>query len=146
VEELSERPARALRAKTLAELEALCADLPDARPAGLRTALTLLGHRAPRPPGSRPVRRTWAGEPSLLPGGKANATLVIGRAPHCDLRLPDPTVSRRHAELRLEPEGWVLEDLGSLNGVEVNGLRVRRTRLTPGDEVRLGDSRLRFEP
>ena len=71
---------------------------------------------------------------------------LIGRGPHCDVDLRDPTVSRRHAELRLEPAGWVLEDLASLNGVVVNGRRVNRTVLRAGDEVVLGEARMRFEP
>jgi ABC-type multidrug transport system ATPase subunit len=50
--------------------------------------------------------------------------LTIGRAPDCDVCLPHPTVSRRHALLERLPQGIRLSDLGSVNGVLVGGLRI----------------------
>ena len=70
---------------------------------------------------------------------------VIGRSRECDLVLDDPNVSRRHAELRREDDGWAVHDLGSTNGIKVNGHRSRGGRLSPGDEITLGLSRLTFE-
>jgi hypothetical protein len=70
---------------------------------------------------------------------------VIGRSRECDLVLDDPNVSRRHAELRREDEGWAVRDLGSTNGIKLNGRRSRGGRLSPGDEITLGLSRLTFE-
>ena len=70
---------------------------------------------------------------------------VIGRSRECDLVLDDPNVSRRHAELRREDDGWVVQDLGSTNGIKLNGKRSRGGRLNPGDEITLGVSRLTFE-
>ena len=70
---------------------------------------------------------------------------VIGRARECDLVLDDPNVSRRHAELRRENGGWAVRDLGSTNGIKVNGRRSAGGRLQPGDEITLGLSRLTFE-
>ena len=70
---------------------------------------------------------------------------VIGRSRECDLVLDDPNVSRRHAELRREDEGWAVRDLGSTNGIKLNGQRSRGGRLSPGDEITLGLSRLTFE-
>ena len=70
---------------------------------------------------------------------------VIGRSRECDLVLDDPNVSRRHAELRREDGGWAVIDLGSTNGIKVNGHRSRGARLNPGDEITLGISRLTFE-
>jgi hypothetical protein len=70
---------------------------------------------------------------------------VIGRSRECDLVLDDPNVSRRHAELRREDGGWAVRDLGSTNGIKLNGQRSRGGRLTPGDEITLGLSRLTFE-
>jgi pSer/pThr/pTyr-binding forkhead associated (FHA) protein len=58
--------------------------------------------------------------------------------------LGEPTVSRLHAELREEGEGWVIADLGSTNGTWVNGWRVQRAELRAGDEVSLGAQRLVF--
>ena len=70
---------------------------------------------------------------------------VIGRSRECDLVLDDPNVSRRHAELRREDDGWAVHDLGSTNGIKLNGRRSRGGRLNPGDEITLGLSRLTFE-
>jgi pSer/pThr/pTyr-binding forkhead associated (FHA) protein len=64
---------------------------------------------------------------------------MIGRADSCNLVIDSPTVSRRHAELRLYNGDWLLSDLGSANGTWVNGWRVDQVVLRPGDEVRLGE-------
>lgn len=70
----------------------------------------------------------------------AGTRLRIGRDPDCDLRIDHPSVSRRHAELLHEPEGWLLRDLGSKNGSHVDGLRVGQARLDQGDcWLRFGD-------
>ena len=68
----------------------------------------------------------------------------IGRRATSDIVLDDATVSRRHA-LVLERDGApVIADDRSLNGVFVNGARVREARLSHGDEVRIGDRIMRF--
>ncbi|HEY2944261.1 MAG TPA: sigma 54-interacting transcriptional regulator [Vicinamibacteria bacterium] len=59
--------------------------------------------------------------------------------------LPVRGVSRRHALLMLEPDGLTLEDMGSRNGVLVKGVRIQRTRLRAGDEIRVGPVALRLE-
>lgn len=70
----------------------------------------------------------------------------LGRSRECDCVLGDPNVSRRHAELRRERNGdWQIVDLGSTNGVKVNGRQVERSRLRPGDEVQLGTTYLTFD-
>lgn len=71
--------------------------------------------------------------------------VMIGRSHDCDLILDDPNVSRRHAEVRQEGGDWVVADLGSTNGVKVNGRRVDEATLEPGDELTLGVSKLSFE-
>lgn len=63
---------------------------------------------------------------------------VLGRGAEADLRLADTGVSRRHAELRLGPDGVRLVDLGSTNGTRVNGRQVTEARLADGDRVELG--------
>jgi hypothetical protein len=75
----------------------------------------------------------------------AGDPFVIGRSRECDLVLDDPNVSRRHAELRRDDDGWAVHDLGSTNGIKLNGNRSRGGRLSPGDEITLGLSRLTFE-
>lgn len=66
--------------------------------------------------------------------------LVIGRMEGCDVVLQDPSVSRRHAEIRREGDEWALIDLGSTNGTEVNGVRVNRHRLAHGDRIAFGET------
>jgi pSer/pThr/pTyr-binding forkhead associated (FHA) protein len=70
--------------------------------------------------------------------------VCIGRAHDCDVALPDPLVSHRHCVLACDEDGWFIVDLGSRNGVFVNGERVQRRALRDGDELRVGDSVFRF--
>ena len=71
---------------------------------------------------------------------------VLGRSRECDCVLNDPNVSRRHAELRRGSTGdWQIVDLGSTNGVKVNGRQVDASRLGPGDEVVIGTVRFIFD-
>jgi Protein of unknown function (DUF3662)/FHA domain len=69
---------------------------------------------------------------------------VLGRSAGCDVRLGDPNVSRRHAELQQQDTAYWIVDLDSTNGVEVNGARVERAKLDHGDTVTLGECELVF--
>jgi hypothetical protein len=71
--------------------------------------------------------------------------LVVGRSRECDITVDDPNVSRRHAEIRHEDGAYWIVDLGSTNGVTVDGERVERARLDPDAEILLGTTELRFE-
>jgi hypothetical protein len=75
----------------------------------------------------------------------AERPIVIGRLSSCDIPLGDPQVSRRHAEVRRDNEGFAVFDLGSTNGTAVNGAPVRERRLSDGDELRIGSATIRFE-
>ena len=66
--------------------------------------------------------------------------VVLGRSKDCDIQLSDTNVSRRHAELRQEGASYWMVDLGSTNGMEVNGKRVKRAKLRDGDRVTLGST------
>lgn len=71
---------------------------------------------------------------------------VLGRSREADCVFADPNVSRRHAELRRGPTGdWQIVDLGSTNGVKVNGRKSEGARLSPGDEVVMGTTRFTFD-
>ncbi|MCY4087335.1 MAG: DUF3662 and FHA domain-containing protein [Actinomycetia bacterium] len=70
--------------------------------------------------------------------------VVIGRGRDCDIVLDDPGASRRHAELRRDDGGYVIVDLGSTNGLEVNGKRIETAQLAPGDLLTIGRTKLRF--
>jgi FHA domain len=70
---------------------------------------------------------------------------VIGRGSECQLALDDPQVSRRHAALRVGADGAHLEDLGSRNGVFLNGVRIEKIEpLHDGDQIRIGAQDLGF--
>ncbi len=73
----------------------------------------------------------------------AQGRMCIGQDPGCDLVLDDGAVSAVHCQVALEPEGWVLSDLGSTNGTWVGGARIERALLTQGAEVTVGRSSLR---
>jgi hypothetical protein len=123
---------RALEAHTEAELDGLVDDLPrHAR----RRLVERLRRLLARPAAPRVVR------PPALVG---DDRFVIGRSASANLVLRDPTVSRRHAELRRAGPSWLIVDLGSTNGTLVNGFRVQRARLREDDVVLLGSSRLVF--
>jgi pSer/pThr/pTyr-binding forkhead associated (FHA) protein len=65
---------------------------------------------------------------------------TVGRE-GCDVLLPDPEVSRRHAIVRVTDDGPAIEDLGSTNGTWVNDLRISGARpLRAGDVVRFGNT------
>jgi hypothetical protein len=70
--------------------------------------------------------------------------VVIGRSRDCDIQLADTNVSRRHAELRQEGASYWIVDLGSTNGLEVNGKRVKRAKLSDGDTVTVGSTAVIF--
>ena len=62
---------------------------------------------------------------------------VIGRAPECGIPVTVDEISRRHVELKPTQDGLSVEDLGSANGTYVNGQRVQKGFMKPGDELRL---------
>ena len=67
---------------------------------------------------------------------------TAGRHPDSDIFLDDVTVSRRHAEFRREGGGFVVHDVGSLNGTYLNRERIDSSPLSNGDEVQIGKFRL----
>jgi len=85
----------------------------------------------------------------VLPDGTrvpvGDQPISVGRAPDCDLVLADPTVSKRHLELRRQGADVVVADLGSTNGTRVNGAGIQTRPLADGDEIRLGATVLRYE-
>jgi DNA-binding NtrC family response regulator len=73
-------------------------------------------------------------------------TFTIGSSKHNDLQIVDTTISRRHCEIRISPDGCQIRDLGSTNGTMVRGVRVTEAFLTQGAEFQLGSTRLVFCP
>jgi hypothetical protein len=112
---------------------------PARRPISLASLLSaatavresLEGMLAPDRPARPPLvlALDWSG---------AKDALLIGRASACDIALSDQTVSRRHARLLFRDGVWIVNDLASKNGVTVNGTKVVRCQLRPGDRLGLG--------
>lgn len=73
-----------------------------------------------------------------------STTATIGRAPDNTITVAQPTVSRRHARLTFEGNSWVIEDLGSVNGIIFEGRRVDQVKLKPGDTFQLGEADFYF--
>ena len=72
--------------------------------------------------------------------------VTIGRSRQCDVVLTDPNVSRQHAEIRPRGGSWVVADLGSTNGVSVNGRRIEGPQIVKsGDTIEVGTSRIQFD-
>jgi predicted component of type VI protein secretion system len=78
--------------------------------------------------------------------------MLVGRHPECDIQIDSRKISRRHCCIARVADYLVIRDLGSTNGVRVNGERVLEGRLGEGDEVTIGAARFRvaleddFEP
>lgn len=129
----------ALRARNQHELDDLVSDLPppDTRRRRMADAVSAVSEFVTR------LQSAWR-RPRLprlaLPGGD-RSRFVVGRGSACDLVLADLTVSRLHAELRRDADGgWLIVDLGSLNGTRLNGWRlVGPARARAGDEISFGD-------
>jgi hypothetical protein len=87
--------------------------------------------------------RLRVGNRTLLIG---SAGAVLGRSRDCDVVLDDPNVSRHHAEVRPSGGSWIVNDLGSTNGIKVNGRRIRGPEsLKPGDVIEVGTSSVTFD-
>jgi hypothetical protein len=93
-------------------------------------------------PRRRGARVRVDGRTSVLGSGGA----VLGRSREADVQVEDQNVSRRHAELRPSGASWTVRDLGSTNGVKVNGRRIQGAQsLRSGDTITLGTSDIVFE-
>ena len=73
------------------------------------------------------------------------AMVVVGRHHNCDARLNSLRVSRHHCCMARDNDQVVVRDLGSTNGIRINGMRVETGRLKPGDELSIAHYRYRLE-
>jgi hypothetical protein len=72
---------------------------------------------------------------------RLSASMTIGRAPECELRVDDTYASQQHARLFAKNDSWFVEDLGSTNGTFVNEQKLAApAMLQPGDTVRIGQT------
>lgn len=117
-------------------------------------SVSAAGHRAAAPMSAAKVpsdddgrTRVRAALPRFLLRGVSGATFgktfavtdnaVIGRQPDCDIPIPAEEISRHHVRLKVTSEGVHVEDMGSANGTYINGKRVEKGVLKPGEELRL---------
>ena len=133
-----------LRAQSRGELADAIRDLPRAQPP-ITSRLRDVRSRTGGLVRSWLARLSVVQQPPALPltglalPAAGSATVRVGRGPGASLRLADVTVSRHHAELRHVGDGWMVRDLGSMNGTQVNGLRITTpVRVRPGDRVQFG--------
>jgi pSer/pThr/pTyr-binding forkhead associated (FHA) protein len=88
---------------------------------------------------------------SLVPVGGGDViplirdTLTVGRRDSCDIPLPFPNVSGLHCELQFKDGVWSIRDMGSTNGIKVNGSRVQKKVLHPGDTITIGKRNFTIE-
>lgn len=73
------------------------------------------------------------------------AMVIVGRHPSCDARLDSPRISRRHCCMTPDQGQLWVRDLGSTNGIRINGQRVDSGWLKHGDELSIAHMRFRFE-
>jgi hypothetical protein len=83
---------------------------------------------------------TWDGKRHEISKRK----VVLGRSKEADIRVDDPNVSRRHAELQQEGATWWAVDLDSTNGIEVQGRRLKRLKLENGTKFTIGSTEITF--
>jgi hypothetical protein len=98
--------------------------------------------RRPRPPASLTLLSATGAASQTYP--LDDSEVSIGRSEQSTIALADPGVSRNHARIIREGDDFIVEDLRSTNGTEVNGQPIRRRRLADGDVVKLANSTLQF--
>jgi hypothetical protein len=132
VDTFERRVEQTFAARTVGELRGVLADLAGER-SRLRRSLSRLGR--PRGPA----------EDAIAVALPDDGPVMVGRSERCDVVLSDPTVSRRHLELRPAGAGqWLAVDVGSLNGTWLAKRRVARALVVPGDELWLGSCPVRL--
>jgi hypothetical protein len=111
---------------------------------------TMIYSTSARTRGPLEEARGQAARPLLLVGGRRLPIppngATIGRSRGCDIILEDVGISRKHAEIRPDGDGWTVIDLGSTNGLRLNGRDARGSHpLHPGDSVEMGSTEIVFE-
>ncbi len=107
------------------------------------------GHRSP-PAHARLPSSPDVTSPILIVKGPSinkeielyHGDISIGRDDTCDIVIDDPAISRVHARLRHAQGSWFIQDQNSKTGIWLNGRRVSATRIQPGDQIHLGDTKL----
>ncbi|MBI5759324.1 MAG: protein kinase [Planctomycetales bacterium] len=88
----------------------------------------------PLPAGAHCTLAPFDGSPPI---SVLRSRIIVGRDDDCEVSIDSTAVSGHHCELRLEPDGWHIVDLGSKNGIQVNGVQTSDCLLRPGDRLTL---------
>ncbi|MET7594927.1 FhaA domain-containing protein [Streptomyces sp. NPDC004082] len=112
--------------------------MPSAPPPGGRPGVAPLGQRAAAAPGPGTRTRHWI-EVNGTRHQISRPTLVLGRSTEADVRIDDPGVSRRHCEIRTGTPSTI-QDLGSTNGIVVDGQHTTRATLRDGSRIVVGST------
>jgi hypothetical protein len=139
---LSGRVEAAEQERDYAAAQAGAAGAP-APPVGPHTAMLPGQRRRPKVQAPASLVLVQGGQP-IRTYPLSGPELTIGRAEQSDIALSDPGVSRSHARVVREGDDFIVEDLRSTNGTEVNGQPIRRRRLANGDMLKLAASTLQF--
>lgn len=107
---------------------------------GLRSGAVRIEARMKEADGAAGVLHLPNGQQMVL----GEYLLTMGRLPECTISFDDPNISRVHAEIRPDGDGFKLMDAGSTNGTSVNGIRVSSHRLIDGDRITIGATEIEF--
>jgi pSer/pThr/pTyr-binding forkhead associated (FHA) protein len=113
------------------------------------TAIFIPPVELPPEPAAAPVAQPATVEVAVVTIGEQRHELgthavTLGRSKECDIQVMDPNVSRRHAQIRPVDDGYTLVDLGSTNGIEVDGRRVSELALEDGSRFTIGSTEVAF--
>ncbi len=111
---------------------------PGAGPGGYGYPQPVSGQRPPAPPAAGGRTRYWV-EINGTRHQISRSTLVLGRSTEADVRIDDPGVSRRHCEIRTGTPSTI-QDLGSTNGIVVDGQHTTRATLRDGSRIVVGST------
>ncbi len=81
----------------------------------------------------------------LSPAEHARKRIIVGRAEDCDIRITSGAVSRHHCAIEPDENDWIIRDLGSTHGVEMQGVKIEQADIKDGLEVRIGPAILKFQ-
>ena len=142
---VTERAAEAPRDRASAPARTAAPPAPAAEPAPSAPAASAFARPGVPDEGQRAQRGELVLEVNGMRHPLSPPGLVIGRGTEADLRINDPGISRRHAEIRVgqSADGSIdIVDLGSTNGITVDGQKVRHAVLQEGSRIEIGTTRM----